>query len=240
MIGVLIGTILSCSAYDDQIELSKDVVWRYYSITPDTILTSLVQGNTNVFAPLAATPEGELPSPKKLVLWEQDEFFLVAETIHKQSWGETLGDQNLYSMSFTTDCAYGEIGTFRSAEFLSFKVVATDAEEARLEYWISIWPSIDLLYTVEGVYQPNVKYKVPIAISQYQVTASEALHIAEEMGGSEIRAKAGNDCKISVTATGTDEKIWQVLYYPDGFTRLFEILINAQTGDYNIIYPKAK
>lgn len=79
-IGIIVGVILSCRLYDDRIELSKNVVWRYYSINPNTILDSLERGNTDVFTLLVATPEGELPSPEKSVLWSEDDFFLVAKT----------------------------------------------------------------------------------------------------------------------------------------------------------------
>jgi len=243
LIGAVAGMILSCRAYDDRIELSKDGVWQYYSIDTGTILEALAQGNTNVFTLLAATPEGELPSPQKTVHWSQDDFFLVAETIHEQSWGEPLGDQNLYNMLFHVNCADVERGTFSDAEFKSFEVIQVEGEEeTRIEHWISIWPEIDLVYAVEVTYQPNVNYKAPIALSQYQVTAGEALQIAENSGGPAIRAEAGNDCKVSVMAPGPDGKGWRVIYanYPNGYHLLFEIAVDPKTGEYKVIYPKPK
>ena len=241
LIGTVLGVMLSCRLFADRIELENDGVWQYYSMDPDTILESLAQRNTDVFNLLTATPEGELPSPEKSILWSEEDFLLVAETIYEQSWGERLGDQNLYNMLFHVNCADVEWEAFSDAEIKSFKVIQVEGEEeTRVEYWISIWPEIDLVYTLEVAYQPNVNYKVPIELSQYRVYASEALRIAEDNGGGEIRTKVGNDCKISAMAPGLDGKGWQVLYYSDGFTRLFEIAIDPQTGDYEVMYTKPK
>jgi|GEM_PF-2448053 len=243
LIGIAAGVILSCRVYDDRIELEKDSVWQYYSIDSDTILESLTQGNTDVFTPLAATPEGELPAPQNLVHWSEDDFFLVAKTVHEQSWGESLGDQNLYRMLFRTDCVNAERGIFSEAEIDSFKVIQTEGEEeTRIEHWINIMPSIDLVYTVEVAYQPNVNYKEPIALSQYQVNASEALQIAENNGGSAIRAEVGNDCEISVLTPGSDDRGWRILYQNKAarYYLLFEIAVDPQTGEYKVLYPKPK
>jgi hypothetical protein len=243
LIGTFLSVTLSCRLYDDRIELEKDGVWRYYSIDPDTILESLAQGNTDVFTPLAATPEGELPAPKKLAQWSQEDFFLVAETIHEQSWGEPSGDQNLYNMLFHVNCADVERGTFSDAEFLSFKVIQTEGEEeTRIEHWINIMPAIDLVYTVEVAYQPNVHYKVPIDLSQYKVTAGDALLIAEDKGGSAIRLEVNNTCRISVMAPGPDGKGWRVVYVDayDSLKSLFVIDIDPQTGKYKVLYPKPR
>jgi hypothetical protein len=243
LIGIAASVILSCRVNDDRIELEKDSVWQYYSVDPDTILESLTQGNTDVFTPLAATPEGELPVPQRLVYWSEEDFFLVAKTIHEQSWGESLGDQNLYRILFRTDCAIAERGIFSEAEIDSFKIIQTEGEEeTRIEHWINIMPSIDLVYTVEVAYQPNVNYKELIELSLYQVTASEALQIAENSGGSTIRAEVGNDCEISVLTPGSGDRGWRILYQnkTDRYYLLFEIAIDPETGDYKVIYPDQK
>jgi hypothetical protein len=185
-----------------------------------------------------------MPSvPAASVQWSQEDFFQVAQTLHEQSWMEPLGDLNLYNMLFHVNCADAERGTFSEAEFKSYNVIQpTGEEEIRIEHWITIRPLMNSAYTVEVAYQPNVNYKEPIELARYQVTAGEALQIAESSGGSAVRAEVGNDCEISVMAPGPDGKGWRVLYQnkAERYYLLFEIAIDPETGDYKVMYPKSK
>jgi hypothetical protein len=238
-IGTVFGVLLSCRFYDDRIEIEKGGEWRYYSIDSGTILESLSRGNKDVFTLLAATPEVTPTSPIALVNLRQQDFILIAQALHEKSWGKSFGDLNLYNMSFDIDCSNIEQGSFYSATFKLFEVIQDQGEEKRIEHWITIIPSENLVYTTSVEYQPNVNFKEPIDLTHYQITAEEALQIADENGGYEKRQEVDNACSVSVNAPGPDRKGWQITYVkePETINLLYKIAVDPQTGEYRVIYP---
>lgn len=244
--GVILGATFSCLLIDgrlfnDRREIEKGGEWQYYSINPETLLEALSHGGADVFTMMIATPEGELSESAAIVRWRQEDYFLIAQAIHEQSWEEPLGKYDIYRMQFSVNCSDVERGVFSNARFYSFKVVQTEGEEeTRIEHWIGIWPAENLVYTTEVMYQPNVNNKLPIELSRYKITAEQALRIAEENGGKEIRLTVGNACQIDALAPGPNGKGWRVLYsnFPSFADLLFEIAIDSETGEYKVLHPK--
>lgn len=239
-IGVALSVISSCRLFDNRIEIENSAEWRYYSITPETIIELISLGKTDVFTIMTTPPEGNLSQEAAFVRWSQEDYFLIARTIHEQSLGEPLGELNLYNVLFKMDCSDVQRGMFSNAEFLSFKTIQISDEESRIEHWITIWPVENLVYTVEVKYQPNIHHKEPIDLSRYQIAAEDALQIAEENGGSKVRLKVGDACQIDAFAPGPDGKGWRIVYqdFPGFKNLLFEIAINPDTGEYKVLYPK--
>ena len=207
-----INVLSSCRIYDDRLELPKDGPWRFYSINSETILNQLDRGNMDVFNLLAATPEVISSIPATSIHWTQADYFRIAQALHQRSLGEPLGDQNLYSVSFTMGCSEIEQGTFSRAEFESFKVIQTGEEETRFERSMTITPLENSVNILEVQYQPSVKIRKSFSLTQYRITAEEGLQIAEKNGGSKIRLGVNNKCQISAIAPSSDGKGWHITY----------------------------
>jgi hypothetical protein len=254
LIGTILGITLSCRLFDDRIELEGEGIWRFYSFNPENILESIAQGNVNPFtliaettraegripALIAATPERAPSNSTMPVQWGQEEYFLIAQTIHEQSWGKPLGSQNLFNMSFELPCSDAELKTFHEAFFQSFEVIQTEEGETRVEHWITIRPRMHSIYTVEVNYQPNVNNKEPLDFSGYHFKAQEVLQIAEESGGDRVRLGVDNACQITLLAPGFDGMGWRILYQdlPSFEVILFNIAIDPLTGESKILIPK--
>ncbi len=251
--GTVLGVLLSCRFYDDRIEIEKGGERRLYSFNQQTIIKSLNDGNTDIFTKLTPLTDDEIshivvttPEYSSSLLatsasWGEDDYFRIAQTLHEQSWGKPLGDQNLYNMSFVVSCSDIKQGVFTGARFESFEVVQSgQEEETRIEHWITISPLKNLVSATDVVYQPNVHWKEPIDLSNYQITAEEALKIAEENGGYKKRMDVDNACKVSVLAPGPDSKGWRVIYInePDMIKGLFEVAVDPQTGEYKVLFPE--
>lgn len=240
--GSILSITLSCRFYDIQTEQAGNPEIRYYSINPETILESLAQGNENIFSPIVTTPEAMPLAPIEPVLWNQADYFRIAQVLHEQTWGVSVEDQNLENMSFGMDCADVERGIFNFADFDFYQIIQAEGEETRIEYTIVIRPSEGLIYTSKREFRPNMQIMKPVEIGRYNITAEEALGIAEKNGGSEKRLEVGNACNLDVLAPGPDYKGWRILYGDayDNIKTLLEIAVDPQTGKYKALYPKPK
>lgn len=238
LIVLVLCTALFCSFGPDAKELETVVERRFYSFTPETILDSLAQGETDVFTPIVAAPDLVNPASETTVHWDQNDFLLVAQAIHEQTWGEPLGAQNLFYLLFEMNCLDIEHGTFREAFIQSYKLIQTRDYKKRIERWITISLRNELIDIEELEYKPDLHEMKPIDLTQYQIIADEGLQIAEKNGGSEVRTKADNDCEISVFSPTVNGEGWEVTYvnYPEKFVNtLFRIVIDSQTGQSNIL-----
>lgn len=240
----LIAVLMMSSCYalsDDAKEIEKNDEYRSYAINSMTILESLDRGDTNVFMLLEATPKASTSQPTRRVSWHQADYFRVAKALHQQSSQESLGEQNLYSISFTMDCAEIEQGTFRDATFSYFKTITNGKEETRVEYSIVIKPSENLVRTYKSEFTPNIKTKEPLNLTQNRISAEEALQIAEKNGGAEKRLSYKNNCEIYSRAPVSDANGWEVSYSNnrDGIWQtIFEIAIDSQGGTFKVLFPK--
>lgn len=237
----LLVVISSCRLYNDQVELERSSVWRYYLIDAKSIREQIAKGKTDVFTELGATPEAVPTDSASLIDWRQDDYFRVANALHEITWNEPLDAQNLYSMSFTTDCLSIEKGAlnFSSAQFASYKVVQVGDDEVRFERWITVAPSENLVYSLDVEFSPNVNIRKPFDPTQHKITADDGLKIAETNGGEATRLKIDNKCQISGIAPTPDYKYWQIYYaeFPNLMDILFKVAIDPQTGEYSVLFP---
>ena len=68
-----------------------------------------------------------------------------------------------------------------------------------------------------------------IRLSQLQITAEDALTIAEENGGKETRQLVDNECRIHARLAG--DHTWQILIYQnDTGSSLFRMVIDPSSG----------
>jgi len=242
LLGLTVIYILFTGIFDNRKEIVISSNLQFYSFDSSTILKSIAQGKTNVFTLLEKTPDASSSSPTVSVSWSQDDFFLVAQTLHRQIMAETLGAQNLTNLFFNLDCSSIEKGAFKEADFTSKQLIRNGEGETRIEIEMHISPSYNEVMTLKKEISPNLIIQYPLDLTSFRITAEMALQIAEKNGGSEERLRANNACQIDVGAPTTDNKGWYVMYLNSHNINesLFEIDIDSTTGEYTILYPKPK
>ena len=200
----------------------------FYEINPKTILASLDLGETDVFTPAASIPQ--TPLPETSVSWQQADFVKVARALNQSIWEEPLSNWRLYSMHFSTDCQDNPSG-FTGADLYYFKTVFRD--NGKIKYTTQNF----FISTKYGAMRWAGGSKFPhplfpwenIRLSRVQITAEDALTIAEENGGRETRLLVENKCRIHVRLAS--DQAWQILIYQnDTDSSLFRMEIDPETG----------
>lgn len=198
-----------------------------YQIDPITILDSIDGGETEVFTPV----DSGLQTPlAETVSWQQADFIKVARTLNQFVWKEPLSGWRLYSMHFSTACKDNPSG-FAEADFYYFQT--TFRENGKIRYTTQnffILPEYGEVSWAGGANFPRpLTGWENIRLSQIQITAEDALAIAEENGGKETRQLVDNQCRIHVRLAG--DKTWQVLIYQnDTGSSLFRMVIDPESG----------
>jgi hypothetical protein len=202
-----------------------------YRIDPETILTSLDQGETNVFTPMLATPSSEDQLlPPGSIPWTQADYLKIAAALHQHVWKEALDVWSIYYLAFDRECQDNPTG-FDSAEITLFK---EDGEEYDLRR-IEVFPlASEVDWGGEATFpRPFLGRWKKIDLGELSVTADDALRIAEEHGGEEARLRDKNNCRILVRIPNSkNDANWNVNYY---FSPSFEVIINPYTGEYELL-----
>lgn len=200
-----------------------------YQIDPNTIIAALDAGKTDVFTPVdsfqpAAAPNG-------FVSWQQDDFLKVARSLHQTVWAEPLTGWRLYSMHFSSACQDDPRG-FTEGDFYYFKTTFRD--NGKIRYTTQdffIFPQHGQATWGGGSNFPHPLFGWQnIRLGRIQITAEDALTIAEENGGRESRLLVNNKCSIHVALSGNNT--WQVYIYNDDTSALiFRMEIDPETGE---------
>ena len=207
----------------------------YYLIDPNTILADIEEGKTDIFSSQFVTPQAPLSQSVSVVQWTQEDYLNIVQALYKSIWNESINDWKLRYAWFSMKCDNVDDGP-QFAHFIFYKVVQ-DPQETRVERQIYVDPSNNAVGWVEVKYSPNLLQLHPIEIPKYKVTMSDALRIAEENGGQEIRIQADNECKVSEELINSSDN-WRVSYVKT--LDLFNIDINAFTGNYSIVDTETK
>ena len=204
---------------------------KEFTIDSQTILTRLDQEDTDVFILIKEELEEDQPVTKS-IFWEQGEYFQVAQTLHQELWQTSL-EKNMYYMRYVLDCADINKEGFSSAMFKSVKLLQVGEDKHRIEYSVYIFPSGDYILTLMKEYgSTQGRLTDPIDLDNYEITAEEALQIAEENGAKEIRLEHENECSVTVSAPGTSEEGWYITYSNTNNENnlYYGLLINPQNG----------
>ena len=199
-----------------------------YQIDAATILNTIDQGETEVFTPMSVDQQ---TPPDKTASWGQSDFVKVARTLNQFVWKEPLSNWRLYSMHFSLDCKDNPTG-FTEADFYYFKTTFRDNGKIRYttqNFFIS--PEFGEVIWAGGANFPHplIGWK-NIRLSQIQITAEDALAIAEANGSKEARQLVDNECRIHVRLAG--DKTWQiVIYQNDTGSSLFRVVIDSESGN---------
>lgn len=199
-----------------------------YQIDQATILTALDSGATDVFTPV----DSFLPTvaPSLPVSWQQDDFLKVARVLNQTVWSEPLSGWKLYSMHFSSACQDNPRG-FTQGDFYYFRTVFRDNGKMRYttqDFFIS--PQKGQATWAGGSNFPHPLFSWKnIRLGRTQITAEDALTIAEENGGSESRLLVDNKCNIHLALSGDSH--WRVyIYHDDTNALIFRMEIDPSTG----------
>ena len=199
----------------------------FYQIDPATILASIESGETEVFI---AQESASQASAKNTISWQQADFINLARALNQVVLQEPLSDWRLYSMHFSTPCQDNLTG-FAEADFYYFKTAFR--ENGKIRYTtqnIFISPEYEQVTWARGGNFPHALIGWDyVRLRQIQITAEDALAIAEENGGSETRQLVDNNCRIHARLAA--DKTWQILIYQnDTGSSLFKLGIDAESG----------
>jgi hypothetical protein len=198
------------------------------TIDPTTILSSINHGDQNVFNfKPGLLDEGSLVTS---VEWRQVDYENLATSIFHVAWNESLNDWNLYRMAYFTECGHPE--GFSNGEFY-FYLDTSDQKEysargilMKPEYGYVAWGG-DTYY-----HRPLFGWKA-INLKEVTVTAEDALHTAEKLGGMNARQSWENKCQIYVQLwpQGFGRYAWRVNYWNNDISnedRMVEFWIPAK------------
>lgn len=199
----------------------------FYQIDPATILDSIDSGETEIFIP---QPSASQASAQNTISWQQDDFINLARALNQVVSQEPLSGWRLYSMHFSTPCRDNLTG-FAEADFYYFKTAFR--ENGKIRYTtqnIFISPEYEQVTWARGGNFPHSLIAWDyVRLRQIQITAEDALAIAEENGGRETRQLVDNNCRIHVSLAG--DRIWQILIYQnDTGSSLLRMVIDPESG----------
>lgn len=212
-------------------EVLRNEDTRYYTFNSSSILDELNDGSRNVFHLSEATPEPDSSIPSVIVRWTQADYLRVAQAVQQLIWQEPEGALELSQATFKMDCGDINQGTFSEVNLNFYRMIKETDSMTRIQYYIIITPSKNLIKTVRMEIDTNGSVIIPTDLKQYNITAEEALRIAEEKGGADIRGINDNPCMIVGILDGTDG--WTIVYQQKdeiSWEIVFRIVINAQTG----------
>ncbi len=201
-----------------------------FMINPETILTSLENGNTDAFQPDIRTWDDVYSEPilyDQLISWSQSDNLKIVHALDDFIWKDSLDEWNFYAMYFNVDCQDNFIG-FPGGGFVYLKV---NFEKGKIvDTWREVYIDPEYGFVAWG---DEEKYPHPflgrnsIDLSQVKITAEDAIRIAEENGGKEARLGLQNRCSIHLYLRPQSYDGWVVDY---GYSSGFKILIDPYTG----------
>lgn len=228
--------VSNCSPADQVITapsgLGDYLTKNYYSIDPVTIVESLDRGETDVFSPVIATPEHYDRLSINPFPWEQSDFLRIADALHKHTWKESLDGWKVYNLWLYGDCQYEPLG-FDLFQITYFKQIDSETYTARE---IDVYPLYGGVATGGGTNFPKPLFGWKnLELQRFNITANDALRIAEQNGGMDARLSVENDCSISVGITA-NAPVWWISYshFSNQVTGIFEITIDPYTGKHKV------
>ena len=196
-----------------------------------SILESILQGRYDLFIPVDS-PSEEEAFQSDLVNWNQEDYITVANSIHKFVWDEPLNNWMLNSMDFSGSCHDIENG-LQDVYFVFYNILDSEDGKSRIVHNINIDPARSEVNVWAEKYSPLVMNWKAIDLGETKITADDALQIAEDNGGIEIRNSVNNECNVSVSFLPNpgDYDGWKLSYYQNPGT-LLEVKVDPKTGEY--------
>jgi hypothetical protein len=188
----------------------------YFGFRPENYSTGI---NSEKDFTLYSITKNQLEEQKKfgkIIKWKEKDFVLITQIVHQKIWNKSVNDIKLSEVSFTTSCLNIDSG-LQNGLFTFFEIEKPDKNDVgrRIEHHIHILPSEGLIHWYETYISINDKGESFLDFSHNKVTSDNALFIAEENGGKDVRLKNANKCNINVFS-GLAEKdlVWHINYTP--------------------------
>lgn len=226
-------------AHEYPSEVKYDMV--IYSIDPETILSSIDQGENEVFKPPLKDPINDNVTqlwPPGHFAWGSEDFEKVANSLHQTVWNETLKAWKLFSANFSIlQCA--DVNRIDEASFVFYQSRGN---------WYHLVHSMTIDLEYGFVYAGNDngyytgKWKDLDLDKAVVNTANEAVQIAEQSGGEKIRFGLidNQECSINIFFANfvIDQQNWGWrVIYRKGISFAYGVVIDPYTGNYEILQP---
>lgn len=175
-----------------------------YNINPKTLLDDLSQGNLEAFEEFSP-PVDFRNKQNDTIEWEESDYFVIVENVYQTENEDSIGEWQIYQLLFLADCNQVSSGPYFSyVKFVFQKFEEIRNSSKRYQYEISIIPLESQIYTRREEYFPNWASPKGIESEKHNITAKEALDIADLNGGMKIRELVDDQCTVFM------------LFFPDG------------------------
>ena len=227
---VMIFVFAGCAHQAPTELISREI--NFFLIEPNTFLSDFRNRDFSAFEPRGnVRPEEELILGEPISNWNPNDFRAIAEEINNIVWDETLNDWELQVIQFSWDC---DIDNGPQDAYFSFYRVEETANNALLFVSkISIVPRRRTISVSQEVFSPLNKTPERVPIPLVEESLLEALSIAENNGGVEIRENSNNLCNISITFNThlVQSDGWTVSYMKREGGPIEEFYINPTSGE---------
>lgn len=220
---------------------------EYYDIDPTVIIKEIDSGKHDVFRRIDDEPESFANIyPSGTFNWSQNDYLTIAKAHHQYLTNEPIEDNwkiygyNTFGIYQCRDHMQG----FDGAKILFYK----ETPEVFFVTYMLIYPLNGMIYSTSTKYKRETHFVDNADAHFYEskvlsrnLTAEEALQIAENTQGKIMRNKlSNNDCSVSVSDFG--DEYWYVSYswYADDLIYNLDFKINANDGSYEISQHTSK
>ena len=204
---------------------------RYFTISPDTILTDLLVGRGGVFIPSETYPNISHPDEGEPVQWGIEDYIFISESVNEMAEEGSPGDWKYNMISAQWDCEYFDFGP-QSAQFRLIKIHKVKSTSFRIENHITVLPRRDsiMIYTQE--YSPVIIKRAIIFPEKLKISMGQAVDIAEENGGNKTRSEVKNQCSFYAMLNPENLSYdgWIIRYLNYSDETLDYYYINPETG----------
>jgi hypothetical protein len=200
-----------------------------YLINPDNILVMIDQEGEDIFLPAKGDQiSAEDLMPYGSFSWTQYDFLRIANALNQYVWGDNMEDWEIYLMFFDRDCRMSGEG-FDSFNIIYYKMVTVDSKTKYVTRQIDVNPLAKLVTWGDGLDYPRSFLRPwhTMDFENFEITADEAVQIADANGGKDAREKRKNNCGISVSLLQDHPNKWGVDYY---VLADFHILVDPYSG----------
>jgi hypothetical protein len=231
-IAVLMSTMVACKLF--QTENQKTTQQGFYAIDPETLLNTLANDETNAFLPITEHDvDRSTPPSGSSINWTQADYFYIVDEFYRLVLHDTLGDWQLNSMNYSLSCAEVDIGS-QNGRFEFFKIVKNENDqEVLISRFIDVDPRYRVVLLWEREFVPYVITRSSIELTNIKFASADALQIAEDNGGQNLRLSLNNGCDItlSLSPDSAEYRGWKVLYSRRGSGKVaFDLNIDPFTG----------
>ena len=212
----------------------------WYRIDSDMILNHLERGNIDILTPVISTPEVYVRplDEGSSFLWRFSDYVKIADIVKEEVWREDMNDLSIFRMYFYADCQEPMKG-FSIGDFVYFKSISTQEGEKYTVREVLIRPLYGDVGWGGGTSYPRPLFGWKrISLEQIEISADDALKIAEENGGTEARLAVNNECTIFLTYNpNTSTNAWNLTIRHHDDRTIFEISIDPFNGKFKFLEP---